>query len=114
MDRSINRIELRGNVGTAPRINEVGENKVIRFSMATNERFKDRNGVLKEETTWHNIVAWSGKGMPDFNDIQKGKCVSVMGRVRNVKYTNSEGEDKYFNEVLANRLNIEDSLNLQM
>jgi single-strand DNA-binding protein len=114
MDRSINKIELRGNVGTAPRINDVGGNKVIRFSLATNERFKDRNGVLKEETTWHNVVAWAGKGMPDFNAIQKGTCVSVMGRVRNVKYTNSEGEDKYFNEVLSNRLKIEDSLDLQM
>ena len=112
MDRSINRIELRGNVGTAPRIMEVGENKVIRFSIATNEVFKDRSGVIREETTWHNIVAWNGKGMPDFNDIKKGVCVNVMGRVRNVKYTNSEGEDKYFNEVLANRLHIEDSFNM--
>lgn len=112
MDRSINRIELRGNVGTEPRINEVGGNKVMRFAVATNERFKDRNGVLKEETTWHNIVVWAGRGMPDFAEIKKGVCVSVLGRVRNVKYTTSEGEDKYFNEVLANRLKIEDSLNL--
>lgn len=112
MDRSVNRIELRGNVGTTPRINVVGENKVIRFSIATSEVFKDRSGVLKEETTWHNIVAWSGRGMPDFADIKKGTCVSVMGRVRNLKYTSAEGEEKYFNEVLANRLHIEDSLNL--
>ncbi len=113
MDRSVNRIELRGNVGTTPRINVVGESKVIKFALATNEVFKDRSGVIKEETTWHNIVAWTGRGMPDFADIRKGMCVSVNGRVRNVKYTNSEGEDKYFNEVLANRLHIEDSLNLE-
>lgn len=114
IDRSINRIELRGNVGTTPRVNVVGETKVIRFSLATNEVFKDRSGAIREETTWHNIVAWAGKGMPDFSDIKKGTCVAVNGRVRNVRYTNSEGEDKYFNEVLANRLHIEDSLNLQM
>lgn len=112
MDRSINRIEIRGNVGTTPRINAVGDSKVIRFSVATNERFKDRSGVLKEETTWHNVVAWAGKGMPDFAEIKKGTCVSVLGRVRNIKYTTAEGEDKYFNEILANRLHIEDSLNL--
>ena len=50
MDISINRIELRGNVGQEPRVTEVGENKVIKFTVATNERFKDRQGVLKEET----------------------------------------------------------------
>ena len=72
MDRSINRVELRGNVGSEPRINEVGESKVIRFSLATNETFKDRNGVLKEETTWHSVSAWAGRGMPDFNEIKKG------------------------------------------
>ncbi len=107
-NRSINRIELRGNVGTAPRINEVGETKVIKFSMATSELYKDRTGTIKEETTWHNIVAWAGKGMPDFNDIHKGICVSVLGRVRSVKYTNAQGEEKYFTEVLANRLQIEE------
>lgn len=114
MEISFNRIELRGHVGTAPKINEVGGTKVIKFSLATNERFKDRNGTLKEETTWHNIVAWAGKGMPDFNEIKKGSCLSVWGRVRNVKYTNSEGEDKYFTEVLSNRLKIEDPADMQM
>lgn len=112
MDISINRIELRGNVGQEPRVTEVGENKVIKFTVATNERFKDRQGVLKEETTWHNIVAWAGRGMPDFNDIKKGVCVSVSGRVRNIKYTTPQGEEKWYNDVLANRLHIEDVSNL--
>lgn len=113
MDRSINRVELRGNVGSEPRINEVGESKVIRFSLATNETFKDRNGVLKEETTWHSVSAWAGRGMPDFNEIKKGTCVSLMGRIRNNKYTNTEGEEKNYTEILANRLTIENTLNFE-
>ena len=113
MEKSLNKVELKGNVGQEPKIMRVENGgSVIRFSLATHETFKTKNGELKEETTWHNIVAWNGKGMPDFNDIKKGVCVNVMGRVRNVKYTNSEGEDKYFNEVLANRLHIEDSPNM--
>ncbi len=107
MDRSINRIELRGNVGQEPRINEVGESSVIKFTLATNERFKDRNGTLKEETTWHNIVAWAGKGIVDFKEIKKGRCVSVTGRVRNNKYTTPEGDERQYNDVLANRLAVE-------
>lgn len=112
MDISINKVELRGNVGHDPLINEVANGVVIKFTIATNERFKDRNGVLKEETTWHNIVAWNGKGMPDFKNIKKGTCVSVSGRIRTNKYTNSEGEDKIYNDVLANRLVIENRDNL--
>lgn len=113
MERSINRIELKGNVGSEPRIHEVGDSKVVRFSLATNETFKDRNGNFKEETTWHNVSAWIGRGMPDFHDIKKGSCISLTGRVRNVKYTTPEGDEKFFNEVLANRLTIENFHNLE-
>ena len=113
MERSVNKVELKGRVGHDAKILKVENGgTAARFTLATNEIIKGRNDTLREETTWHNIVAWNGKGMPDFNDIKKGVCVNVMGRVRNVKYTNSEGEDKYFNEVLANRLHIEDSPNM--
>jgi single-strand DNA-binding protein len=109
MDRSLNRIELRGNVGQDARINRVGDNTVVRFNMATNETYKDRSGNLKEETTWHSVSAWNGKGMPDFNNIRKGVCVHVIGRLRQIRYTTAEGEERSFYEVLASRLVIEDS-----
>lgn len=112
MDRSINRVELRGNVGQPPRINQVGETRVIKFSIATNERFKDKAGVLKEETTWHNVVAWEGRGMPNFDEIKKGSCVSVLGRIRQNKFTTSDGEERQVVDILANRLVIEDINNL--
>lgn len=109
MERCINKIELRGNVGQDARISQVGDNTVVRFNMATNETFKDRSGALKEETTWHTVTAWNGRGMPDFGQIKKGVCVSVLGRVKISKYTNAEGEEKQFYEVLASRIVIEDS-----
>ena len=109
MERSINKVELRGNVGQEPRIREVGESLVANFSLATNERFKDRLGNLKEETTWHNVVAWNGKGMPDLTKLKKGMNVSVFGRIRNNKYTNSEGEEKSYVDILANRVVVEES-----
>ncbi len=108
MDRSFNRIELRGNAGQDARITKVGGNTVARFNVATNETYKDRTGTLKEETTWHTVTAWAGKGMPDFTRIRKGVCVYVLGRVRQVRYTTAEGEEKSFYEVLASRLNIEE------
>jgi single-strand DNA-binding protein len=107
MERSINRIELKGNVGQDPKINVVGENTVAKFNVATHEVYSDKSGALRKETTWHNIVAWAGKGMPDFNEIKKGVCVSLTGRIRTNKYTNNDGEDKQYNEIIANRITIE-------
>lgn len=108
MDRSLNRIELRGNIGQDARINKVGENTVARFNIATNETFKDRTGALKEETTWHTVTAWNGKGMPDFSSLRKGVCVHVVGRLRQNRYTTVDGEERTVYEVLASRLNIEE------
>ncbi len=109
MERSLNRIELRGNVGQDARVNVVGNSTVVRFNMATNEVFKDRNGNMKEETTWHSVVAWSGRGMPDFNRIKKGSLVYVIGRLRINKFLTSEGEERQFPEILASRVSIVDT-----
>lgn len=108
MDRSLNRIELRGNIGQDARINKVGENTVARFNVATNETFKDRTGALREETTWHSVTAWNGKGMPDFSNLRKGTCVHVVGRLRQNRYTTADGDERTIYEVLASRLNIEE------
>ena len=108
MEKSVNRIELTGNVGQDARINTVGDNIVARFNVATNETFKDRNGVLKEETTWHSVTAWNGRGMPDFTKIRKGTRVSVTGRLRMNRYTGQDGEDTIYYEVLASRISIEE------
>ncbi len=106
MGNSLNKIELIGNVGQEPKINDVGESKVIKFSLATSETFKDKSGTLKEEVTWHNIVAWNNKGMLDFNLIKKGQCLSIVGRVRNNKYTSSDGQERNYNDVLANKIEL--------
>ena len=103
---TINRVEILGRVGTDPRITNTGNSRSARFPVATNEQFRDRNGGLHEETTWHNIVAWQGRSMPDFNAIKKGATVHIYGRIRNSKFTGVDGEDKYFSEVTAQHLEI--------
>ena len=106
MTNSINRAELRGNVGQDPKITQVNELSVARFRMATNETYKDKKGELKEETIWHNIVAWGGKGIPEFKEIKKGVNLSVTGKIRNGKYKTESGEDRYFSEILANKIEV--------
>lgn len=101
----LNKIELKGNVGNV-RVQTVGENEVIHFSVATNYAYKGKDGMPVIETTWHNVVAWNGKGMPDFKKIDKGTPVHVCGRIRQQKYTASDGTERQSFEVLANRLSI--------
>lgn len=105
---TLNRVELRGHVGQEPRINQVGDLKVARFSIATNETLKDRNGVLREETTWHSVTAWSGKNTEDIEKLRKGCLVHVFGRIRTAKYKPVEGEERQFMEILATRLKVVD------
>ena len=106
MENSINRVELLGRIGQNPKIMICGDSQVAKFSIATNERFKDRSGVLKEETTWHNVSVWSSRNTDDFRLLKKGALVHVVGKIRNAKYQNADGEDRYYTEVSATRMNI--------
>ena len=77
------------------------------MSLATNFMYKNRDGEAVVETTWHNIVAWSGKGMPDFNRIGKGTPLYVCGRLKSSRYTGSDGAEKQIYEVIASKITIE-------
>lgn len=99
----MNRIELKGNVGNI-RITDVGDSKVARFSLATNFIYKGRDGDAVVETTWHNIVAWDGRGMPDLTKIGKGTPLYVCGRLRSSKYTAADGSERTSYEVVANKI----------
>lgn len=103
----LNRIELRGNVGNI-RITDIGESRVARFSVATNFMYRGKDNEAVVETTWHNVVAWNGKGMPDFSFIQKGTPVYVAGRLRTSRFTGSDGMEKTVYEVVANRVDVLD------
>lgn len=100
----LNRVELRGRVGHDPKVFSVGDAQVARFSVATNEAFRGRNGELKEETTWHNVTAWAGRNIMDFKEIRKGSFVSLVGRIRNTRFRGNDGTERSVVEVVAGRL----------
>lgn len=101
----INRIELQGRVGTV-RTNEHNGMRVANFSLATDLLYKTRDGAAVSETTWHNVVAWEGKDIPDVYSICVGMPVHVIGRLRTSKYTNADGVERTYYEVLANKVTI--------
>ncbi len=101
----LNKIELKGNVGFVRILNVEGKH-VIKLSVATNYVYKGRTGEPVIETTWHNVSAWESKGMPDFTKIEKGTKIHVIGRLRNQRYTDSEGQERYSTEVSAYQMEI--------
>ena len=97
---SLNRALLIGNVGNDPEIRTLNNNeKVASFRLATTERYKDRNGDVKENTEWHQIVAW-GK-MADIVEkfVKKGSQLYVEGKITTRMYTGKDGNDRYSTEI---------------
>ena len=101
----INRIELRGTVGTV-RVQEVGETHVAKISLVTEFVYKGREGEPVIETTWHYITAWEGRNMMDLSTIRKGSKLQVLGRLRGQHYTGNDGVERYSYEILASRMEL--------
>lgn len=101
----INKVDICGIVGNA-RIQNIGDTKMISFSVATEHSYKDSSGNTLYETTWLPVVAFQKSGMPDFEQIQKMKGVHVLGRLRNNRYASSDGHDRTVIEVLADKIEL--------
>ena len=115
---SLNKVMLIGNAGQDPEVRylegSTSNTKVATFRLATTDRYRDRNsGETREQTEWHNIVAWSGKGMPDLSKIEKGIPLYVCGRLRSAKFTGNDGTEKQIYEVVASRIAFEDPSPMQ-
>lgn len=95
-----NTVSLIGNLGQDPAITEFGDNKkVARFSVATNESFKGKDGEWVTDTTWHNIVAWGKAAELCENLLQKGSEVAIEGKLVNDSYETKEGEKRFKTEI---------------
>lgn len=101
----INKVEIQGRVGNI-RTNNVNGSAVANLTIATEHLYKNRDGVATSETTWHNVVAWSNSQMPDFQKISKGSALYISGRLRLNKYSNEDGVEKQFTEILAKEIKL--------
>lgn len=101
----LNRIELRGIVGLV-RMQEFEEKRVAHISLATTYAYKGKDGEGVIETTWHNVTAWEGRNMCDFNRLTKGCRLQVSGRMKTQKYTGSDGVERMGYEVIAKSMSI--------
>ena len=97
---SVNSVVLIGNVGKVD-VRSAGDTKVVSMTVATSERYKDRNGEQVENTTWHNVVVWGKSAEFVEKYISKGNQVYVAGKIQNRKYTDKDGVERSVTEIRA-------------
>ena len=101
----LNSVTLRGIIGNA-RIQTIGDTEMARFSVATDHAFKNRSGEAVIETTGHQVTAFKNDRMPDFTALVRGAGVEVKGRLRNNRYTDSNGVERSITEILASQVSV--------
>ncbi|PTM05606.1 MAG: single-stranded DNA-binding protein [Bacteroidetes bacterium] len=101
-----NRVTLIGHVGQSPEVKSFdAKGKLARFSLATNESYKNSKGEKIDETQWHNVVAWSKLAEIVEAHVEKGSYLVLEGKIVNRSYETKEGEKRYVTEIVANELN---------
>ncbi|PWT91987.1 MAG: single-stranded DNA-binding protein [Blastocatellia bacterium] len=99
---SFNKIILVGNLGRDPELRYTAQGTpVCSFSLATNERRKDRNGEMQDHTTWFKVVLWNRQAETASQYLQKGRPVYIEGRLRVEEWTDRDGKPRYTLEVHA-------------
>ena len=106
MAKSVNKVILIGNLGKDPEIKYTPSGTpVAKFSLATNERYKDKSGEWQDRTEWHNIVAWQRLAEIVGEYVKKGNKLYVEGRLQTSSWEDKQsGEKKYRTEIIAQDL----------
>jgi single-strand DNA-binding protein len=98
----INKVTLIGNLGGDPEIRTLENGTLVgRFSLATNENYKDKAGEWQTQTEWHNVVVWRDLAERAKN-LKKGSTVYVEGKISYRKYTDKDGVEKTITDIVAN------------
>ncbi len=106
MPKSINKVILVGNVGADPEVKYTPSGVPVgKFSIATNERFKNKSGEWQDRTEWHNIVAWQRLAEIVGEYVSKGSKVYIEGKLQTSSWEDRRsGEKKYRTEIVARDL----------
>ena len=101
----INKVTLIGNLGRDPEVRKLESGtSVAKFSVATNENYRDKNGEWQTITEWHNVVAWRNLAERAERDLKKGGMVYIEGKISTRKWQDKDGNDRYTTDIVANHL----------
>lgn len=100
-----NRVQLIGNLGNDPEILTLESGKKLaKFSLATNDSYKNAKGDVIKATQWHNIVAWGKTAEIIEKYLAKGKEIAVEGKLTSRSYEDKDGVKRYITEITCNEL----------
>lgn len=107
---SLNKVQLIGHLGRDPEMRNMSNgDAVCNFSIATSERWKDKNtGEMKEATEWHRVVIWRKLAEIAGKYLRKGSSVYIEGQLRTRKWKDKEGKDQYTTEIVADEMKMLD------
>ncbi len=102
---SLNKVMLIGNLGKDPEVRyTTSGTAVASFSLATSEKFKNKNGEWEEKTEWHNITLWGRLAEIAGEYLAKGKTVYIEGRLQTRKWQDRDGRDRYTTEIVGEKM----------
>ena len=106
MAGSVNKVILMGNLGKDPDVRHFEQGRAVAsFPIATSESYKDKNGELRENTDWHNVVVWrSGLVGVVEKYLKKGNKVYVEGKLKTRSYEDQDKNTKYITEIIVDNL----------
>jgi single-strand DNA-binding protein len=101
----MNKVILFGNVGKDPEVKTLAEGKkVAKFSLATSEHSKDKDGNKVSTATWHNIVVWDKLAELCEKFVKKGSSIILEGKISYRTYEDKDGNTKYYTEIVCNTM----------
>ena len=99
----INKAIIIGRLGADPEVRQVSSgNSVATLSVATSEKWTDRDGQAQERTEWHRVIAWGKLAEICGKFLAKGRQVYVEGRIQTRQWEDSQGQKRYTTEIVAN------------
>ena len=112
----VNKVQLIGRLGKDPEIRTFeGNNKIANFTLATNERYKDKTGNMIDVTDWHNVVVRFTKQAEIAEKyLKKGMLVYIEGKLKNRSWDDKDGNKKYITEVVVDSFNMLEKQDVSM
>lgn len=105
---NLNRVQIIGRVGQDPALGQA-----LKFSVATSDKWTDKNGAPQEKTEWHNIVAFGKLAEIGAKYISKGDLIYIEGKLQTQSYEDKEGIKRYSTNIIASNIQFLQSSNKQ-
>jgi single-strand DNA-binding protein len=106
MAKSVNKVILIGNLGKDPEVKYTPQGTAVaKFTLATNDRYKDKAGEWQDRTEWHNVVAWARTAEIVGEYLKKGRTVYIEGSLRTSSWEDKQtNQKKYKTEIVVSDL----------